>query len=178
MFRRGEGFILLMLAAAIAFAFYAQLSRENRPYRTPDLPYNWQTLVELNNEMIRAHGRGDWTNAAQLAAKILSQPKWKTFVPANAVMGSVLARDGDYDAAEAFFRAALSGKVFAPQPVVLNDYADTLCHLRRYNEAEIFARRAITLSGGTVPLFKLTLEQILSAAGKSADELNSKEKET
>lgn len=71
-------------------------------------------------------------------------------------------------AAEAFFKAALSGKgTAAPQPVVMNDYADTLRHLKRYAEAESLARRAIAESGGRVPLFRLTLDQILHDAGKS-----------
>ena len=130
----------------------------------PDL----QVLVSWNNEMIRAHGRGDLKDAAGIARKILTYPEWRAFIPANAVMGSVLAREGDYEAAELFFRVALSGEGPAsPQPVVLNDYADALRHLGRYDEAEALARRAIAASGGKVFLFKRTLRRILRDAGKS-----------
>ena len=153
-----------LLGAAVVFAIVTEVTRDDC---LPDESRDKQTLLELNNEMIRAHVRGDWTNAAQIATKILSQPAWRTFVPANAVMGSALAQEGEYAAAEAFFRAALSGKgEAAPQPVVMNDYADTLRHLKRYDEAEAFARRAIAASGGKAELFKLTLAQIERDAGK------------
>ena len=137
----------------------------------------WYTLISWNNEMIRAHGCGDIAKAAYIARKILSVPAWRAFVPANAVLGSALAQEGDYVAAEVFFRAALAGKgAAAPQPVVMNDYADTLRHLGRYAEAEAFARRAIAASGGTVPLYKLTLDQILNEA--KTNKGNAKEKKT
>ena len=164
----------LLLAVAVAFAVDVELRRDDR---IPDEARDRQTLVELNNEMIRAHVRGDWTNAARMAVTILSEPAWRTFVPANAVMGSVLALEGDYEAAEAFYKAALSGKgVAAPQPVVMNDYADTLRHLKRYDEAETFARRALAESGGKEVLYRQTLAQILRDAGKNLDEMNSEVK--
>lgn len=159
----------VLLGAAVALAGVVELLRDDR---IPDESRDRQTLTELNNEMIRAHVRGDWTNAARVAGKILAQPAWRTFVPANAVMGSALAQEGDYAAAEAFFRAALSGKgAAAPQPVVMNDYADTLRHLKRYDEAESLARRAIAESGGKEVLYKLTLAQVLRDAGKDTGEM-------
>ena len=165
MSHRGEVIAFCLLGVATAFAVFVEVTRDDR---ISDEAHDRQTLIELNNEMIRAHVRGDLTNAAQIAGLILSQPTWRTFVPANAVMGSALAQKGDYVAAEAFFKAALSGKgAAAPQPVVMNDYADTLRHLKRYAEAESLARRAIAESGGRVPLFRLTLDQILHDAGKS-----------
>ena len=134
-------------------------------------------LAAWNNEMIRAHGRGDLAQAACIARKILSNPVWRTFIPANAVMGSVLAHEGDYVTAEMFFKAALSGQgTAAPQPVVMNDYADTLRRLKRYAEAEAFARRAVAESGGKVRLYKLTLDQILNEAKTRKG--NAKEKKT
>lgn len=165
MSRRCNVISFCALGVAAAFALAVELTRDGR---IPDEAHDRQTLVELNNEMVGAHVRGDWTNAARIAARILSVPAWRTFVPANAVMGSALAQEGDYAAAAPFFRAALSGKgAAAPQPVVMNDYADTLRRLRRYDEAEAIARRAIAESGGKVPLFKLTLDQIMHDAGKS-----------
>lgn len=155
---------LCLLGAAVAFAIYAVMRHDDRE---PDGPGNTRALVALNNEMIRAHVRGDLADAERTARKILSQSVWRTFVPANAVMGSVLAQKGEYAAAAAFFKAALSGKgSAAPQPVVMNDYADTLRHLGRYAEAEAFARRAIAASGGKVTLYKLTLDEILNEADK------------
>ena len=117
------------------------LARERRlPAARPD----WRMLAAWNNEMIRAHGRGDLGAAAYIARKILSQPGWRSFIPANAVMGSVLAHEGAYEEAEPFFKAALSGKgEAAAQPAVMNDYADVLRKLKRHDEAEAMARRAI-----------------------------------
>lgn len=153
---------LCLLGAAVSFAIYAVMRHDDR---VPDGPGNTRALIALNNEMIRAHVRGDLTGAERTARKILSQSVWRTFVPANAVMGSVLAQKGEYAAAAAFFKAALSGKgSAAPQPVVMNDYADTLRHLGRYAEAETFARRAVAASGSKVPLYKLTLDEILNEA--------------
>ena len=153
---------LCLLGAAVAFAIYAVMRHGDR---TSEGQGNTRTLIALNNEMIRAHGRGDLAGAEKTARKILSQPEWRTFVPANAVMGSALAQKGEYVAAAAFFKAALSGKgSAAPQPVVMNDYADTLRHLGRYAEAEAFARRAIAASEGKVSLYKLTLDEVLNEA--------------
>ena len=164
---------LCLLGASVAFATYAVMRSDDR---TPDAHGNTRALIALNNEMIRAHGCGDLAGAERTARKILSQSEWRTFVPANAVMGSVLAQKGEYAAAAAFFEAALSGRGFAPQPVVMNDYADTLRHLGRYAEAEDFARRAIAASGGKVPLYKLTLDEILNEAKTHKE--NAKEKKT
>ena len=69
--------------------------------------------------------------------------------------------------------AALAGKGgAAPQPVVMNDYADMLRRQGRFDEAEALARRAVEESGGKSVLFKLTLAQILRDAGKNPGELN------
>ena len=136
--------------------------------RLPAPPPDVRTLIAWSNEMIRAHGRGDFATAACIARKILSRPEWRAYIPAQAVMGSVLAQAGDYAAAEVFFRAALSGKgSAAPQPAVLNDYADTLCKLGRYDEAERFAEQAVAASGGATELFRRTLAQVRRAAGKA-----------
>lgn len=117
-----------------------ELAREER---LPELPFTLRTLVTWNNEMIRAYGRGDLATAAEIARRILSEPEWRAFVPANAVMGSVLSREGDCAAAEVFFKAALSGRgPAAPQPVVMNDYAAMLRRLGRLDEAERYARLA------------------------------------
>ena len=132
-----------------------------------------QTLIAWNNQMIRAHSWGDRKKAASIARRILSNPVWRSFVPANAVLGSVLAHEGDLASAEFFFKAALAGKgAAAPQPVVMNDYADMLRKQGRFDEAEALARRAVDESDGKSVLFKLKLAQILRDAGKNLGELN------
>ena len=174
MLRKCDVIPLFLLGVAVAFAICAVMQNDDR---TPDVQGNTGALIALNSEMIRAHCRGDLAGAERTARKILSQPEWRTFVPANAVMGSVLAEKGEYVAAAAFFKAALSGKgSAAPQPVVMNDYADTLRHLGRYAEAETFARRAIAASEGKVSLYKLTLDEILNEA--KTHKRNVKEKKT
>ena len=143
--------------------------------RLSGLRPDWQMLAAWNNEMIRAHGRGDVAAAETIARKILSKPEWRTFIPAHAVMGSALAQKGDLAEAELFFKAALRGKgTAAPQPAVMNDYADTLRKLGRYDEAERLARRAVAESGGKVKLYKITLAQILREAGKRPPAVSSK----
>ena len=176
---RKIGFIPLgLLGAAVLFVGVSELWRDGRVGQPPEPPLDERTLVMWNNEMVRAHVRGDWTKAEKIARKIMSKPAWREFVPANAVMGSITARKGDYAAAESFFKVALSGKgAAAPQPVVMNDYADTLRHLKRYAEAEQMARRAITESGGRIRLYKVTLAQIQQDAENNAKEVNAKEKQ-
>lgn len=161
-----------LLAVAVAFAAVSVWRHDYRLGVAPREPLDWRTLVAWNNEMIEAHGRGDLAKAERIARRILSEPEWRGFIPANAVMGSVLAGKGECAKSETFFRAALAGKgAAAPQPVVLNDYADTLRKLGRYEEAEVFARRAVAESGGKTDLFKLTLAQILRDAGKDLGEM-------
>ena len=161
-----------LLAVAVAFAAVSVWRHDYRLGVAPREPLDWRTLVAWNNEMIEAHGRGDLAKAERIARRILSEPEWRGFIPANAVMGSALAQAGDYAAAAAFFKAALSGRgAAAPQPAVMNDYADTLWHLGRYDEAEVFARRAVAESGGKTDLYKLTLAQILRDAGKDLGEM-------
>lgn len=161
-----------LLAVAVAFAAVSVWRHDYRLGVAPREPLDWRTLVAWNNEMIEAHGRGDLAKAERIARRILCEPEWRGFIPANAVMGSVLAGKGECAKSETFFRAALAGKgAAAPQPVVLNDYADTLRKLGRYEEAEVFARRAVAESGGKTDLFKLTLAQILRDAGKDLGEM-------
>lgn len=168
--RRVDRFTWTLLVLAVAFALVVEIWNwaDESLRRAPAPSESLNALIAWNNEMIRAHGRGELEKAASLARKILANPAWRSFIPAQAVMGSVMAAKGDYAAAESFFRAALSGTgAAAPQPVVMNDYADTLCKLGRYAEAEAYARRAIAASGGRVNLYKMTLAQILHERKKS-----------
>lgn len=133
-----------MMAAAVFLVLVAEQVHSVRLRGPVDPLPSYHTLIEWNNEMIRAYGRGDMTTSRAIAGKILSQPEWRAYIPANAVMGSVLAHEGKYAAAEPFFRIALAGKgPAAPQPAVMREYANALRHLGRNDEAAEFERRAL-----------------------------------
>lgn len=141
--RIGVGLWYLM-AAALFFVLVAEQMHSSRLHKAVDPLPAYNTLAEWNNEMIRAYGRGDMKTSAAIAGKILSQPEWRAYIPANAVMGSVLAHEGKYAAAEPFFKIALSGRgLAAPQPAVMREYANTLRHLGRNDEAAELERRAL-----------------------------------
>jgi len=140
----------------------------------PDLSPEWRSLIEWNNSMVHAHDMGDIDKAARIARTILSKPEWRSFIPANAIMGSVMAVEGDYVAAEMFYRVALQGQgKAAPTPVIFNDYADVLRHLGRFDEAEQYARRAVREDTTHQWLYELTLAQVLRDAKKNPDEVKS-----
>jgi len=118
------------------------------------------SLVEWNNEMLQLMDQGEIVKAGRVARAILSRPEWQGSVPANAVMGSVTANEGDYVSSEAFFKAVADTTNVVPA-VVLNDYADTLAQLGKLEEAERLARRAVNESDETLWVARLTLVQIL-----------------
>ena len=141
--RRISAGLWYLMAAAAFIALVAEQMHSVRMIKAVDPMPSYETLISWNNEMIKAYGRGDMKTSGAIAMKILSQPEWRAYIPANAVMGSVLAHEGKYFAAEPFFRIALSGKgLAAPKPVVMREYADTLRHLGRNDEAMEFERRA------------------------------------
>jgi len=150
----------------------ARLKEMEEKGEKPEMPPEWRSLVEWSNEMVMAHDEGDIDKAARIARTILSNPEWRSYVPANAIMGSAMAVEGNYVAAEMFFKVAVSGTGLAAPPlVVMNDYADTLRNLKRYDEAERWARRALAESGGRDWIFELTLAQILRDANRNPDEM-------
>jgi len=133
------------------------------------LSRDMQVLVERNNEMVRAMERGEHARASGLARRILSNPAWRSFAPANAVLGAVMASEGDYESSERFFRMALaSGSELAV--VSYNDFADTLLHLGKLDEAETYARKAVAESPDTFWLARLTLAEVLIARQKAPEE--------
>jgi len=125
------------------------------------------SLVEWNNEMVRAMENGDLAAAGRIARAILSNPKWTGFIPANSVMGTVSLSEGDYVASETFFRQVISATNDVPRPV-LNDFADTLLHLGKLEEAESVARRAIGGADEKLWLARLTLAEVLVEKRKAA----------
>jgi len=156
--------------------YRAQIARRLREMeeegRTPkwELPAELKSLIEWNNDMLKAHDRGDIDLAARIARTILSKSEWRSFIPANAIMGSAMALEGDYVASEAFYRVAVSGKE-EPPAITCNDYADTLRHLGRFDEAEQYARRAIAKTDANDWICRLTLAEILRDAKKNPEEM-------
>ena len=134
--------------------------------RTPPV----EKLVEWNNEMVRAMDAGDAKKAGAIAREILSQPKWRGFVPANAVLGTLSGMEGDFAASERFFHAVFASGVEQP-PVAYNDFAETLRQLKKYGEAERYAREAVRKSGPKGWMARLTLIQILADAKKDGGEI-------
>jgi len=120
------------------------------------------TLVDWNNEMVAAMDCAETVKAGRIARAILSNPKWRNFVPANAVLGAISSAEGDYVTGESFFRTAASTTNRLPA-VTWNDYADTLMHLQKFDEAEKMARRAVAESDEKFWLARLTLAQVLEA---------------
>ena len=134
--------------------------------RTPPV----ERLVEWNNEMVRAMDAGDVKKAGAIAREILSQPKWRGFVPANAILGTLSGIEGDFAASERFFCAVFASGVEQP-PVAYNDFAETLRQLKKYDEAEKCAREAVRKSGPKDWMSRLTLIQVLGDAKKGGDEI-------
>jgi len=124
-----------------------------------ECPAEILSLVEWTQEMFALMNTGDVVRAGCIARAILSNPDWRECVPANAVMGTVVASEGDYAASERFFQVAI-GVTNRVSPVVFNDYADALMHLGRLDEAEAMARRAIDESEGKCRVARVTLAQI------------------
>lgn len=137
-------------------------------------PEGRRGLVAWSNEMIASYNAGDLDKAARIARAILTRPDGLGCLPAYAVLGAALAREGDYAMSEVCYRVAVEGAgETAPRAALFNDYADTLRHLKRFVEAERYARLAIVESGGKAWLCKLTLAEVLQDAGKAPDEVRS-----
>lgn len=138
------------------------------PRQRPSL----ESLVEWNNEMVKAMDAGKKDEAAKLARAILSVPEWRAFIPANVVMGTISGMDGDFVSSERFFRTAIKASTNEPPAVVCNDFAETLRQLKKYDEAEAYARKAIAKAGPKDWMGRLTLIQILKDAKKDGKEID------
>lgn len=126
-------------------------------------------LIDWNNQMVKYANNGDLETAGSIARKILANPKWRNFVPANAIMGSVVAKEGDYVASEQFFRAAVSTTNAVP-PLVMNNFATTLMNLGKLEEAEQWARKAVAATPEKDWVMRITLIEVLAKAGVKLDE--------
>ena len=127
-------------------------------------------LVEWNNEMIRSMEAGETDRAGRLARTILAVPRWNGFVPALAILGTLTGAEGDFAASERFFRAVTESGGDLP-PVACNDFAETLRQLKKYDEAEAYARKAVAATGAKNWVVRLTLAQVMADAGRDGREI-------
>ena len=81
---------------------------------------------------------------------------------ANFIMGSIRLEQGQYGDAEGYLRRSTSGN--APTLAALNNYAQVLCRIRKLDEAEKIARRAVTLETGRYEAWA-TLAFVLAEKG-------------
>lgn len=133
---------------------------------TPEI----KTLVSWSAEMTEAMDDGNLGRAGKIARTILQNPDWDGFIPANAVLGTVSAVEGDLEASERYFRKATSG-TNAVNAVICNDFAESLRLAGKLEEAEQWARKAV---GGSTPQYwvsRLTLIDILLDGEKCLDEV-------
>lgn len=141
---------------------FAEAEKAGRlpPHAGPSL----ESLVEWSNKMMQAMDVGKTEEAARLARAILSVPEWSAFIPANIVMGTVSGLGGDYVASERFFRTVVAASTNDPPAVVCNDFAETLRQLKKLDEAEAYARKAVAQAGPKNFVSRLTLIRILDEA--------------
>lgn len=124
------------------------------------VPEEVKSLIEANGEMLKAMDRGDKETASKIARSILSKPEWRGFIPANAVMGEILAKEGDFAASERFYEVATS-TTNRVGVMVYAGYANTLKELKKLEEAEAMARKAVNSSDESYWPARLILADIL-----------------
>ena len=129
-----------------------------------------EKLVEWNNEMVRAMDAGEMKKSGMIAREILSRPEWSGFAPAQAILGTLSGMEGDFVSSERFFRSAFASGI-EQTPVACNDFAETLRQLKKFDEAEKYARAAVEKSGPKGWMARVTLIQILDEAEKDREEI-------
>ena len=82
-------------------------------------------------------------------------------------MGSLRLKDGDYSTAETFLRLSIDGE--KPIAAALNDLAEVLRRLQRYDEAEAFARKSVAAQPNLYVAWE-TLGSSLLDQSKNLDE--------
>ncbi len=113
-----------MKAARDAFLSAAELR--------PDIGELRNMVLELDFNL------GDQSNARLHAENFLRRDRTHPF--ASYILGSLRFQDGDYLAAEEYFRQSVASK---PEARSLNDYAEVLRRLKKLDSAEKYAREAI-----------------------------------
>jgi len=126
-----------------------------------NVPPEVERMIDLNNEMVKARMDGDREKSERLARQILSNPFWRNWAPANAIMGDLMATQGEYASAVAYYRVATAGHHETPD-LVWNNYADALFRLGEYDQSEAILRRQIAKTDERFFALRLTLAEVLT----------------
>ncbi len=124
----------------------------------PDIPGVKDMILQLDIAM------NDQENAELHARQVLRSNRKHAL--ANYVMGSLRLQEGEYGEAEDFLRRSVE---INPSAAALNDLAEVLRRIRKFDEAEKHVRSAITLSPELYVAWE-TLAVVLLEADKSLDE--------
>ncbi len=124
----------------------------------PDIPGVKDMILQLDIAM-------NDQEAAELHARQVLRSNRKHAL-ANYVMGSLRLQEGSYGEAEDFLRRSVDT---SPSSAALNDLAEVLRRIRKYDEAEQFARQAIKLNPDLYVAWE-TLASVLVDANKNLDE--------
>lgn len=124
----------------------------------PDVPGVKDMILQLDIAM------NDQANAELHARQVLRTTRKHAL--ANYVMGSLRLQAGEYGEAEDFLRRSVETN---PSAAALNDLAETLRRIRKFDEAEQHARAAIKLSPDLYVAWE-TLAVILLESNRNLDE--------
>jgi tetratricopeptide (TPR) repeat protein len=125
----------------------------------PDVPVLGDMILNMDIAM------DDGKSAEGHARQVLRQDRDNKL--ANYVMGSLRLRAGDYTEAEAFLRRSAAAE--RPLAAAQNDLAEVLHRLKRYEEAETFARAAVKTDPNLYVAWE-TLGSTLLDQNKNLDE--------
>ncbi|HNX36025.1 MAG TPA: tetratricopeptide repeat protein [Kiritimatiellia bacterium] len=124
----------------------------------PDVPGVKDMILQLDIAM------NDQQDAELHARQVLRTNRKHAL--ANYVMGSLRLQEGEYGEAEDFLRRSVEAN---PSAAALNDLAEVLRRIRKFDEAEKHVRAALKLSPELYVAWE-TLAVILFEAGKNLDE--------
>ncbi len=127
----------------------------------PDIPGVKDMILQLDIAM------NDQQSAELHARQVLRSSRKHAL--ANYVMGSLRLQEGSYGEAEDFLRRSVET---SPSSAALNDLAEVLRRIRKYDEAEQFARQAIKLNPDLYVAWE-TLGAVLLESNKDLNEAES-----
>jgi len=119
-------------ASAIRFQQQARDHYYNAYRAKPQVTALTTLVLELDFAL------GDQVQARRHATEFLRRDR--NHAMASWVLGSLLFMDGDYEAAEQYFKQSVESK---PEARNLNDYAEVLRRVGKVEMSEVFARRAV-----------------------------------
>jgi tetratricopeptide (TPR) repeat protein len=128
----------------------------------PDIPGVKDMILQLDIAM-------NDQAAAELHARQVLRTNRKHAL-ANYVMGSLRLQEGSYGEAEDFLRRSVEA---SPSAAALNDLAEVLRRIRKFDEAEKFARDAIKISPDLYVAWETLGSILLESNGKSLQEAES-----